>query len=273
MTQPTVFHNPNLVTAIVATLDAGHHVALHGPTGTGKTFLARHIARNHPPPPNSDFSYAVFHSSVHHRSFIHGIAHPQQAHGPSSAFLDAVSAANDAPNRRVYLIIDEFNRADPADIFMPYWQDVGEHPPIPANMRIIATMCDTPPLPALDRTPLARMFQFHPIPPAFTETWLNHVAQKLSVDPLTVLPYRQRIENTNDYIAAQPDLGPPYLIGHSWLTPDQRHADPMAWLDHVINTQIPFAYSAAFDHIQPRHCERILTILANTGSDKQEAGP
>ena len=125
------FHPPEFIQEVLDNIRAHKNAVLQDPTGTGKTWLARRFARILAGERNDERTcFVAFFSAVTHENFIHGITHPLAAdRPPSSPFLNIVQKANDDPTNAYVLMIEEFNRGDPVDIFQSTMQR------LPANRR------------------------------------------------------------------------------------------------------------------------------------------
>lgn len=133
------------------------YVILQGAPGTGKTRLAKIIARNL----DAKTFFTQFHAQTSYDDFIHGIR-PNLIEGQvgyiehKGVFYEALKYAEDNPQKKVVLIIDEINRANLSNILGPIFYlfeydmndksvaiDIGggfKVDTVPENLFVIGTM-------------------------------------------------------------------------------------------------------------------------------------
>jgi 5-methylcytosine-specific restriction endonuclease McrBC GTP-binding regulatory subunit McrB len=130
-------------------------VVLQGAPGTGKTFSALEVAKNY-----DIVHFEQFHAETTFSDFVYGIRPvlgvDKLLYEPNEGVLyRAIKSAQDNPNKRVLLIIDEINRANLSNVLGPvfylferkqtnhnYTIKVGdkELKALPENLFVIATM-------------------------------------------------------------------------------------------------------------------------------------
>ena len=131
------------------------HLIVQGAPGTGKTFSALEVAKNY-----DIVHFEQFHAETTFSDFVYGIRPvlgvDKLLYEPNEGVLyRAIKSAQDNPNKRVLLIIDEINRANLSNVLGPvfylferkqtnhnYTIKVGdkELKALPENLFVIATM-------------------------------------------------------------------------------------------------------------------------------------
>ena len=87
---------------------------------------------------------------------------------------------------------------------------------------------------------LRRRFAFFDLEPAINETWRDWVHRQCEIPTDFLTDISQRIGSLNDQIAADPNLGRQFRIGHSFVvpTPGEPIAVPEEWFMQVVETEI-----------------------------------
>lgn len=246
----------------LARLKARKNLILQGPPGTGKTWLARRLAYACVGAKDvSRVETVQFHANSSYEDLVCGYrpgvdGHLTLADGP---ILEAVLRAKDSPGRPFVLVIEEFNRGNPAHILgeLLTLLEAGKRNPaqalrltypgadggprrlfVPENFYLIGTMnvADRS-LATLDHA-LRRRFAFIELRPAMNARWEEWLTNR-GVDAKLARVARARIEELNDRIAGDTSrLGPQYTIGHSYVTPQAPVEDGAEWFRAVIETEI-----------------------------------
>ena len=165
---------------ITALLEEKGQIVFHGPPGTGKTFVAQELA-NYLAGSKERVTLVQFHASYAYEDFVQGFR-PVLGDGqqPSFAITDgplirAAEAAEEEPEEKHFIIIDEINRGNLAKVFgelyflleyrnreirLQYQSGEDEDFSLPNNLYIIGTMNTADRSIALVDLALRRRFHF-----------------------------------------------------------------------------------------------------------------
>ena len=100
-------------------LDKHHFVILQGAPGCGKTWTANEVAEKY-----DNVIFTQFHAETTYADFVYGIRPTLNGtnvayKGEKGILLQAIDLANNDPEKKVLLIIDEINRANLANVLGP----------------------------------------------------------------------------------------------------------------------------------------------------------
>ena len=202
-----------------------------------------------------------FHPNLSYEDFVRGWR-PQSdgtlglVDGP---FLELSEIARQDSNGTYVMVVEEINRGNPASIFgelltlleadkrtienaltLAHQRTVGERFHIPSNLYVIGTMNLADRSLALVDLALRRRFAFFDLEPTLNETWSDWVHRQCEIPTDFLFDVSQRIASLNDQIAADPNLGRQFRIGHSCVvpTPGEDIAVPEEWFIQVVKTEI-----------------------------------
>jgi DNA polymerase III delta prime subunit len=255
------FLSEDFLNNTLSRLRSKKNLILQGPPGTGKTWLARRLA------------YALIgkkdtaklrivqcHPNLSYEDFIRGYRPTAEGR---LALLDGVfmEAIADARNTTtpIVVVVEEINRGNPAQIFgemltlieadkrnphdaieLTYRRSGGERVYVPENLYLLGTMNIADRSLALLDLALRRRFAFVNLEPTFSQSWRDWLTERCGFPKQLVGVIEGRITKLNSEITADPNLGPQFQIGHSYLTPspDANIQNPRDWYNQVVQTEI-----------------------------------
>ena len=256
------FLNRTTLESILLRLQSKRNIILQGPPGTGKTWLAKRLAYTLVGQKDEDKVRQVqFHPTLSYEDFVRGWR-PQGdgklglVDGP---FLELSEVARQDQNGTYVMVIEEVNRGNPASIFgelltlleadkrtsenaltLAHQHTVNERFHIPPNLYVIGTMNLADRSLAMVDLALRRRFAFFDLEPTLNDTWRDWVHRQCEIPTGFLTDISQRISSLNDQIAADPNLGRQFRIGHSFVVP--RPGEPVAvpeeWFIQVVEAEI-----------------------------------
>ena len=257
------FLEESRLSAILDRLRVKKNLILQGPPGTGKTWLAKRLAfaligsRS-----DRKVRPFQFHPNLSYEEFVRGWR--PSANGKldlvDGHFLKAINDSKDDPSNSYVVVIEEINRGNPAQIFgemltlleadkrsveealaLSYPKDdPSERVYIPPNLYVIGTMNLADRSLALVDLALRRRFAFFDLEPTLNGTWRDWVHRQCEIPTDFLTDISQRIGSLNDQIAADPNLGRQFRIGHSFVVPGPGEpvAVPEEWFIQVVEAEI-----------------------------------
>ena len=248
------------LTAALGGLARRRNLLLQGPPGTGKTFLARRLAwLLLGAQDESRIELVQFHPSYGYEDFMLGFRPDTKGRFrlvPGVLPLLCQRAAAD-PNRPYVLLIDEVNRGNVPRIFgellllleadkrgpahalrLPYAPPEAPRFFVPANLYVIGTLnlADRS-LSPLDYA-LRRRFAVVALEPQFGAPLRQLLAARY-VPAALIERLCTRMAALNQTIADDPELGPDFVIGHSYFCqPPPNPTQAVTWLRLIMEQEI-----------------------------------
>ena len=195
--------DPTLLARWVAALERKGQAVLYGPPGSGKSFLARELARHLVGGGDGFTRMLVLHASSTYDDFVHGFRPAMRVDGTVHWPLHRgrlVHFAEEAARRRgrCVLVLEEMQRANVANVLgelvhllehrgEPIPLAAGETPfLLPENVRILGTLSTEGPPAAIDAV-LRRRFAFLRVTPDPEVLRRFHQTTGFAVEPLVTL--------------------------------------------------------------------------------------
>ncbi len=249
---------------ILQRLSEKKNLILQGPPGTGKTWLAKRLAyalmnrRD-----ESKVRSFQFHPNLSYEDFVRGLRPDPDNNGGlalvDGPFIEIIDAAKSDPDAKYVLVIEEINRGQPAQIFgeMLTLLEADKRNPdssleltyrrpgesgiyIPDNFYLIGTMNIADRSLALVDFAFRRRFAFVDLVPVLDQRWSDWVTRECNIDSQALSTIGNKLSALNKTIADDPNLGPQFSIGHSFVTPsaDSEIPDAGQWFRQVVQTEI-----------------------------------
>ncbi|MEN2256732.1 AAA family ATPase [Paraclostridium benzoelyticum] len=245
---------------IIFNLDFKKNIILQGPSGVGKTFIAKRICYFHQGNrDNSNIEMIQFHENYTYEEFVRGYRKGKNGEDyiKNGVFYDFIKKAQSYPEHKHYFIIDEINRVDVNKIFGEIssiiennkrgkensikliYSDSDESFYIPDNVYIIGT------LNTADKNlkdigyPLRRRFGFIDIEPVFENIdFRNYLGECLGVEMADQVVCN--MSKLNKIIEEDEDLGKNYKIGQSYFMISSKVDEYIvdSWYNQVIKRDI-----------------------------------
>ncbi len=256
-----LFMSRSELESIIDTAKRKKNIILQGPPGVGKTFVSRFLAyllmeeRD-----TKRVEFIQFHQSYSYEDFVQGWR-PNSSGGfnlKNGSFYDFCEKARADSSRKFVFVIDEINRGNLSKIFgellmliegdkrgllnaikLTYSESEAERFSVPENVFIIGLMNTADRSLALVDYALRRRFAFFNLTPQFQSDKFQSVITTNGGSLELVMKIRSRIGELNQVISNERrDLGPGFLIGHSYFCPTGPITSDEVWYTNVINTEI-----------------------------------
>jgi hypothetical protein len=246
------------------------NIVLEGPPGVGKTVSARRLAQAIVGETGSHRVEMVqFHPSYSYEEFVRGsrLGLKGQVDG---VFVRFCMEARYDQDHRYAFIIDEINRGNPVEILgelvmlidadkrdasyavalaYPDSASAGRTFFVPPNVFVIGLVNTADRSRATVDYALRRRFAFLELAPAFGNARFAAYLEGRGAAPALIERIVRGMTDLNAIIAASPELGPGFAIGHGYFTPgaDDDTLDD-AWYASIIETQIVPLLRAYWSH-------------------------
>ena len=270
---------------LLHTLKDKKNLILQGPPGTGKTWLAKRLAyalmgkRD-----ENKLRVVQFHPNLSYEDFVRGWRPSSQGklQIADGVFMEAVKAAAEAPGETWIVVIEEFNRGNPAQIFgeMLTLLEAGKRTPteaieliypdvdntrkpvhIPENLYVVGTMNIADRSLALVDLALRRRFAFATLEPQMGSAWREWVTGRCGIEAAMADEIMSRMDGLNQTIES--NLGKQFRVGHSYVTPVEalETGTTKQWFRRVVDTEIaPLLEEYWFDE-PPRARQAVTELL------------
>ncbi|WP_250675834.1 AAA family ATPase [Paraclostridium ghonii] len=253
-----VFMEEEILDDIIFNLDCKKNIILQGPSGVGKTFIAKRICYFHQGNrDNSNIEMIQFHENYTYDDFIRGYKKGKDGEDyiKNGLFYNFIKKAQSYPEYKHYFIIDEINRVDANKIFGEIssiiesnkrgkensiklvYSESDENFYIPDNVYIIGTLNTADKNLSYIDYPLRRRFSFIDIEPIFENIdFRNYLGDCLGVEMADKVVCD--MIKLNKLIGE--DIGKNYKIGQSYFMVNNKIDEYIvhSWYRQVIKRDI-----------------------------------
>lgn len=255
-----VFMDEEILDDIIFNLEQKKNIILQGPSGVGKTFIAKRLCYFHQgSKDNSNIEMIQFHDYYTYEEFVRGYRKGQNGEDyiKNGVFYNFVKKAQNNPEQKYYFIIDEINRGNITKVFgelmmlVEYdkrgknnsitlvYSENDEKFYIPENLYIIGTINTSDTTLETIGYPLRRRFAFIDIDPVFENDDLrNHLGDYIGVEMAEKVICK--MSSLNKIIEKDSRLGKRYKIGQSYFMSNEKIEEYLAdnWYRNIIKRDI-----------------------------------
>ena len=246
---------------IINMLNNKLNIILQGPPGTGKSFSAKKIAYSLiGEKDDSRVQMIQFHQSYSYEDFIQGFRPDNDGNFKikNGVFYNFCKEALNNSSKRYVFIIDEINRGNLSKIFgelmlliekdkrkedfsvpLTYSNAGDDKFHIPNNIYIIGLMNTADRSLAFVDYALRRRFAFIDLEPEFNSQKFKDFLKSYKISSKLIKKIILKMNQLNNELSEDEDLGQGYQIGHSYFTPnDKKIKYNDNWFDFVVKYEI-----------------------------------